>query len=73
MWVYIKCIPKNKNIKNQVLYHYENLIKRKKLETTHIVIDKNSCKDLMIYFNRYHTDKSIGNIEKYGGKRLYAT
>ena len=31
---------KKYNIKNQVYYHYENLIEPKKLETKNILIDK---------------------------------
>ena len=42
------------NIKHQFHYHYENLIKPKKLETKNIFIDKKSYKDLLIYFARYH-------------------
>ena len=66
------------NIKNQVHYHYENLTKPKNLETRNVSIDKKSYKDLVIYFTRYHPDKSItiinlyydeliGKIEEYEG------
>ena len=47
------------NIKNQVHYHYENLVKPKKSKTKCIFIDKKSYKNLVIYFTRYHLDKSI--------------
>ena len=49
-----------------------------KLETRNIFIDKKSYKDLVIYFTRYHLDKSmlnlysdelVGKIEQYEGKR----
>ena len=40
------------NIENQVHYHYENLIKPKKIETKNVFIDKKSYKDFVIYLNR---------------------
>ena len=69
------------NIKSQVHYHYENLIKPKILETSNIFIDHKSYKDFVIYFTRYHTDKSItmlnlyydeltGKFEEYEGKKI---
>ena len=54
-----KIHTKKINIKNQVHPHYENLIKLKKIEARNIFIDKKSYEDLVIYFTRYHTDKSI--------------
>ena len=53
------------NIKNQVHYHYENLINPKILETSNIFIDQKSYKDFVIYFTRYHTDKSITMLNLY--------
>ena len=53
------------NIKNQVHYHYENLMKLKILETSNIFIDQKSYKDFVIYFTRYHTDKSITMLNMY--------
>ena len=50
---------KNINIKYQVHYHFENLIKPKKLETRNICIDKEIYENLVVCFTRYHTDKSI--------------
>ena len=56
-------------------------LNQKKIETRNILIDKKSCKDLVIYFTRYHPDKSItmlnlyydkliGKIEEYKGKKM---
>ena len=67
------------NINNQVHQNYENLIKSKKLGTRNILIDKKSCNDMVIYFNRNHLDESttmlnlyydklIGKIEEYERK-----
>ena len=75
-----KIHTKKLNIKNQVHYHYEYLIKTKKLGTRNILIDKKSFKDLVICFTTYHPDKSttmvnlyydslIGKIEEYEGKK----
>ena len=48
------------NIKNQLYsYHFDNLVKAKKLETKKILIDEKNCKDLIIYFTRYVHSKSI--------------
>ena len=52
--VIYKTHTKEINIEHQFHYHYENLIKPKKLETKNIFIDKKSYKDLVIYFTRYH-------------------
>ena len=52
--VIYKTHNKEINIEHQFHYHYENLIKLKKLETKNIFIDKKSYKDLVIYFTRYH-------------------
>ena len=62
-----KIHTKKINIKNQVQYHYENLVKPKKTETRNILIDK---KDLVIYFTRYHPDKSIRMINLYYDKLI---
>ena len=67
-------------IKNQVHYHYKNLIESKKLETRNVLINKKSYRNLVIYFTRYHSEKSvtilnlyydelIGKIEQYEGKK----
>ena len=76
-----KIHTKKINIKSQVHYHYENLIKPQKLETKNILIKKKIYKVLVIYFTRYHhPDKSIamlylyyyeliGKIEEYEGKK----
>ena len=41
------------NIKNRVYnYHFDNLVKAKKLETKNILIDEKNYKDLTIYFTR---------------------
>ena len=48
------------NIKNRVYsYHFDNLVKAKKLDTKNIFIDKKNYKDLMIYFTRYVHRKLI--------------
>ena len=48
------------NIKNCVYsYHFDNLVKAKKLDTKNIFIDKKNYKDLMIYFTRYVHRKLI--------------
>ena len=47
------------NIKNQVNYYYENLIKPIKIETRNIFFDKKSNEDLEIYLTRYHPGKLI--------------
>ena len=48
------------NIKNQVYnYHFDNLVKAKKLETKNILINGKNYKDLTIYFTRYVHSKSI--------------
>ena len=65
-----KIHTKKINIKNQVQYHYENLVKPKKTETRNILIDKKRCKDLVIYFTRYHPDKSIRMINLYYDKLI---
>ena len=76
-----KMHSKNINIKNQIHYHFENLIKPKKLETRNICIDKKIYKNLVVYFTRYHTakpitmlnlryDKLIGKIDDYVGKNI---
>ena len=63
------------NIKNQVHYHYKNLI-----ESKNVLINKKSYRNLVIYFTRYHSEKSvtilnlyydelIGKIEQYEGKK----
>ena len=68
------------NIKNQVHCHYKNLIESKKLETRNVLINKKSYRNLVIYFTRYHSEKSvtilnlyydelIGKIEQYEGKK----
>ena len=67
-------------IKNQVHYHYKNLIESKKLENRNVLINKKSYRNLVIYFTRYHSEKSvtilnlyydelIGKIEQYEGKK----
>ena len=72
---------KETNIKNQVHYHDESLVKPKKIEIKNIFIDKKIYKDLVIYFTRYHPDKSItmlnlyydelvGNIEEDEGNKF---
>ena len=43
-----KCVQKKINIKNQIHYHYEKLIKPKKFETKNIFIEKKNYKDLWI-------------------------
>ena len=65
-----KIHTKKINIKNQVQYHYENLVKPKKTETRNILIDKKRYKDLVIYFTRYHRDKSIRMINLYYDKLI---
>ena len=48
------------NIKNQVYnYHFDNLVKAKKIETKNILINGKNYKDLTIYFTRYVHSKSI--------------
>ena len=48
------------NNKNRVYnYHFDNLIKAKKLETKNKLIDEKNYKDLTIYFTRYAYRKSI--------------
>ena len=48
------------NIKNRVYNcHFDNLVKRKKLETKNILFDEKSYKDLGIYFTRYVHRKLI--------------
>ena len=75
-----KMHTKKINIKNQVHCHYKNLIESKKLETRNVLINKKSYRNLVIYFNRYHSEKSvtilnlyydelIGKIEQYEGKK----
>ena len=44
-------------IKNEAHYH-ENAIKPKNLKSKNIFGNKDSYKDLVIYFTRYHPDKS---------------
>ena len=56
---------KETNIKNQVHYHDESLVKPKKIEIKNIFIDKKIYKDLVIYFTRYHPDKSITMLNLY--------
>ena len=42
------------NIKNRVYnYHFDNLVKPKKLESKNILIVEKNFKDLTIYFTRY--------------------
>ena len=66
-----KIHTKKINIKNQVQYHYENLVKaKKKTETRNILIDKKSYKDLVIYFIRYQPDKSIRMLNLYYDKLI---
>ena len=70
-----KMHTKKINIKNQVHYHYKNLI-----ESKNVLINKKSYRNLVIYFTRYHSEKSvtilnlyydelIGKIEQYEGKK----
>ena len=40
-------------------------MKPNKLETRNILIDKKSCKELVIYFTGYHPDKSIAMLNLY--------
>ena len=48
------------NIKNRVYnYHFDNLVKTKKLETKNILINEKNYKHLTIYFTRYVHSKSI--------------
>ena len=80
---YLKNASKNISFENQVHSHYENLTAPKKIETRNILIDKKSCKDLAIYFTRYHPgisiaamlnlyyDKLIKTIENYKGKSTW--
>ena len=65
-----KIHTKKINIKNQVQYHYENLVKPKKTETRNILIDKKRYKDVVSYFTRYHPDKSIRMINLYYDKLI---
>ena len=44
-------------IKNEAHYR-ENVIKPKNLKSKNMFGNKDSCKDLVIYFTRYHPDKS---------------
>ena len=69
------------NIKNRVYsYHFDNLVKAKKLDTKNIFIDKKNYKDLMIYFTRYvhrklikvlslHYHELMGKIKEHEGKK----
>ena len=52
------------SIKNQIHYHYENLIKPK-LKTRKIFIHKKSYKDMVVYVTWYNTDKSITMLNLY--------
>ena len=45
-------------IKHQFHYNSENLVKPRKLETRNTFIYKKSYKCMVIYFTRYHPDKS---------------
>ena len=48
------------NIKNRLYnYHFDNLVKAKKLETRSILIDEKNYKDLTINSTRYVHSKSI--------------
>ena len=48
------------NITNGICdYHFDNLVKAKKLKTKNILIDKKNNKDLTIYFSVYVHSKSI--------------
>ena len=58
------------NIKNQVQYHYENLIEPKKLETRNILIDKKRHKDLVNYFTIYHHDESTTMLNLYYDEKI---
>ena len=62
------------NNKNRVYnYHFDNLIKAKKLETKNKLIDEKNYKDLTIYFTRYAYRKSIKMLslhyQEFIGKR----
>ena len=65
-----KIHTKKINIKNEVHYHYENLVKPQKTEIINILIDEKSYKDLVIYFTRYHPDKSIRMLNLYYDKLI---
>ena len=65
-----KIHTKKINIKNEVHYHYEHLVKPQKTETINILIDEKSYKDLVIYFTRYHPDKSIRMLNLYYDKLI---
>ena len=60
------------NIENQVYnYHFDNLVKTKKLETKNILINKKDYKDLVIYFIRYvhcEFDKNVRPVLSCNGK-----
>ena len=60
------------NIKNQVNYHCEDLIKpnNKLIDKKNKLIDKKSYKDLAIYLTRYHLDKSIVMLNLYYDKLI---
>ena len=61
---------KNQYYRNQVHYRYENSIKAKTLEARNIFIDKKRCKDLVIYFTRYHHDKSFAMWNQHNGELI---
>ena len=65
-----KIHTKKINIKNEVHYHYENLVKPQKTEIINILIYEKSYKDLVIYFTRYHPDKSIRMLNLYYDKLI---
>ena len=54
------------NITNGICnYHFDNLVKAKKLKTKNILIDKKNNKDLTIYFSVYVHSKSIKMLSLY--------
>ena len=70
------------NIKYRVYnYHFDKLVKAKKLETKNIFTDEKIYKNLTTYFTRYVHSKSIkmlslhyhelmGKIKEYEGKNI---
>ena len=79
---YDKMHFKEINIKNRSYnYYFENLIRAKKLETKHFLINDKNYKDLVIYFTIYVHNKSIkmlglhnheltGKTEEHKGKNI---
>ena len=57
-------------IKNPAIVYYDNLIIPKKMETKNIVINEKSYKDLVMYFTRFGSGKTLTMLNLYYHKLM---